>query len=447
MCSPVCGDGIVVGNELSLPTACDDHNTKSGDGCSSTCSVECGFECAGGSATTPDECHTSCGDGIVADLEQCDDGDAENGDGCSSTCAIETDWDCVRTTACGMSNCLIVVCGDGKVTGAESSDQRCDDGNTVDGDGCDGTCMVECGYVCSMGGAAKPDFCTTACGDGVIAGVEVCDDGNKQDGDGCTTKCRIEPGWDCTWAACEMSECKPVCGDGRVVGSEVGREGYCDDDNTDSDDGCSRICTVECGFACKGATSSSADHCTSSCGDGKLAVDEECDDGNLDDEDGCDATCFREADWGTHAHAARETARERERQREKERERKCACIHTDKETVFVRSGFALTKHPYASLHIPAVCINEACGLSYCLYPTCGDGVCSACVYVSVCMCLCARACVSTSIVCVHAEVMIDFVCLREILMCVSARRRGPLVGKGGVERTPTRTGKKISLLV
>ena len=95
MCSPVCGDGIVVVSNLSSK-ACDDQNTKSGDGCSSTCSVECGFQCAEGRY-----CNASCGDGIVADLEQCDDGDTENGDGCNSTCKVEPDWDCVSTTAAG----------------------------------------------------------------------------------------------------------------------------------------------------------------------------------------------------------------------------------------------------------------------------------------------------------------------------------------------------------
>ncbi|WP_437295391.1 DUF4215 domain-containing protein [Sorangium sp. So ce426] len=34
-CAPVCGDGIEAG-----PEECDDGNTTSGDGCSSTCHVE-----------------------------------------------------------------------------------------------------------------------------------------------------------------------------------------------------------------------------------------------------------------------------------------------------------------------------------------------------------------------------------------------------------------------
>ena len=43
-CVEVCGDGIF----LELTSECDDHNTENGDGCSATCTVEYGYECAGG---------------------------------------------------------------------------------------------------------------------------------------------------------------------------------------------------------------------------------------------------------------------------------------------------------------------------------------------------------------------------------------------------------------
>jgi cysteine-rich repeat protein len=61
-----CGDGTVQSAEQ-----CDDSNTVSGDGCSSTCTCE------------------ACGDGYKCKSEQCDDGNLINGDGCSSTCKIE----------------------------------------------------------------------------------------------------------------------------------------------------------------------------------------------------------------------------------------------------------------------------------------------------------------------------------------------------------------------
>jgi cysteine-rich repeat protein len=51
--------------------------------------------------------------------------------------------------------------------------EQCDDGNFIDGDGCDAGCK------------------TTACGNGVLAPPEQCDDGNSVDGDGCSATCTI----------------------------------------------------------------------------------------------------------------------------------------------------------------------------------------------------------------------------------------------------------------
>ncbi len=62
-----CGDGAVEGLE-----GCDDNNTNSNDGCSSTCLNEV------------------CGDGIVQMNEQCDDTNANNTDACSNTCMTQT---------------------------------------------------------------------------------------------------------------------------------------------------------------------------------------------------------------------------------------------------------------------------------------------------------------------------------------------------------------------
>ena len=54
----------------SIPARCDDGNTESGDGCSATCTSE-------------------CGDGVVERGEECDDGNRTDGDGCSALCARE----------------------------------------------------------------------------------------------------------------------------------------------------------------------------------------------------------------------------------------------------------------------------------------------------------------------------------------------------------------------
>jgi len=98
-----------------------------------------------------------CGDGYADPDggEECDDGNTVDGDGCSSICTIEP------------------FCGDG----ALDSGEECDDGNTVDGDGCSYDCKIE-----------------SFCGDNIIDPGEQCDDGNNSDGDGCSANCTIEVG-------------------------------------------------------------------------------------------------------------------------------------------------------------------------------------------------------------------------------------------------------------
>jgi len=44
---------------------CDDGNMINGDGCTSTCKLEKGFICTGGSTTNKDSCRDICGDGLI----------------------------------------------------------------------------------------------------------------------------------------------------------------------------------------------------------------------------------------------------------------------------------------------------------------------------------------------------------------------------------------------
>jgi large repetitive protein len=62
-CVEVCGDGLVVGKEMSVAANCDDGNSDSGDGCASTCKVECGFDCV---TAEPSVCESTCGDGFAS---------------------------------------------------------------------------------------------------------------------------------------------------------------------------------------------------------------------------------------------------------------------------------------------------------------------------------------------------------------------------------------------
>jgi cysteine-rich repeat protein len=343
VCAPSCGDGVW----SYYLEGCDDGNTMNGDGCSSTCTVEdgwvttgsfcgpsgshavcgdgrvvggeacdgeewcsalckilCGWTCSSANPTT---CNPVCGDGMRKGGEKCDDFNIVDGDGCSASCSIEAGYSCSGAAFgfyCGGDGDTCENCGSG--TRPFASSKQCDDANTVNGDGCSSSCRIECGYKCTGGSSEHADSCTAkACGDQRLGGTEQCDDGNGVDGDGCSSSCSIESGFTCLHydvsthgCGTKADVCSEVCGDGRVVGSERGRAGFCDDGDSVSSDGCSATCTVECGFACTGGSPAAPDTCISTCGDGKLAVDEECEDGNLVDGDGCTATCFREANWG-----------------------------------------------------------------------------------------------------------------------------------------------------
>ena len=149
-------------------------------------------------------------------------------------------------------------CGDGVYE--PELGETCEDGNVIDGDGCDHDCFEE------------------VCGNGVLQSElgEECDDGNTSDDDGCNGLCFLE-----------------VCGDG-VVQSGIGE--LCDDGNIIEGDGCDSACATEL------------------CGNGVLQphLGEQCDDGNLVGGDGCTSDCMRddETDWVMIRHAGNEPMNE-----------------------------------------------------------------------------------------------------------------------------------------
>lgn len=217
----------------------------------------------------------TCGDGLLEPGEACDDGNTVEGDGCA-WCAIEPGWSCEAAADCSP------ICGDGQLVGAEAQAGGCDDANTVAGDGCSDICSVESGWSCG----GEPAVCANTCGNGVIDGSEACDDANTLSGDGCVA-CKVESGWSCA----ASGACLPVCGDGQVVGSEA-QAGGCDDQNVRPGDGCSATCGVESGWSCSGQRST----CNQKCGDGVIDPGESCDDKNAASGDGCFA-CSVETGW------------------------------------------------------------------------------------------------------------------------------------------------------
>lgn len=86
---------------------------------------------------------------------------------------MRVNWIGLRSVGLGLPVCLLLsvaptteayVCGNGIVELPET----CDDGNTVDSDGCQGNCQ------------------SPVCGDGIVDPGEQCDDFNQIDGDGCS---------------------------------------------------------------------------------------------------------------------------------------------------------------------------------------------------------------------------------------------------------------------
>jgi cysteine-rich repeat protein len=206
-----CGNGVVEGSE-----GCDDGNTVSGDGCSSSCEVETAadtgnpFTCSG---TTPSTC-SLCGNRKVEAGEACDDGNTAIGDGCSSTCTVEAAYTCTADPLTP-SQSLCTSPGNGKVEGTE----QCDDGNTVDGDGCSAAGLIETGSSCFSPAPGGISTCSSP-GNGAIEPGETCDDGNTVDGDGCSAAGQIEVGFNCLAASGVTPSRCGLCGNGIVEPSE-----------------------------------------------------------------------------------------------------------------------------------------------------------------------------------------------------------------------------------
>lgn len=247
------------------------------------------------SQTVP-EAGPGCGDGeINQDDEKCDDGNTLPGDGCSGACTIEPNWECApKNGPCHTT----IVCGDGKIavddtTKPPTEIEACDDGNTEDGDGCSSDCLIKDPlYNCDV--VAMMCINTVVCGDKQVTGEENCDDGNKVSGDGCSADCNtVEPNYICGKPG---TPCKkiiiPVCGDGVLDSNEE-----CDDGNTASTvDGCTADCKLITGWVCPAAGKACLQQI---CGNGVRTPDEQCDDGNTAASDGCGADCKVELDSGT----------------------------------------------------------------------------------------------------------------------------------------------------
>mgnify|MGYP000936596673 CR=1 FL=1 len=139
-----CGNGRRDGNEQ-----CDD-GLQDNWGCRQDCSAPLkGFACWGGNKTHPDICVMNCRNLVnklrkLNPIDICDDGNTKSGDGCSSSCQRERGFVCVHTYN-SFYKCSKAVCGNGRI---ERPEEECDDFNYKYGDGCNKLCQIEPGYEC-----------------------------------------------------------------------------------------------------------------------------------------------------------------------------------------------------------------------------------------------------------------------------------------------------------
>jgi len=200
-----------------------------------------------------------CGNTIKEGVEQCDDGNKVNGDGCENDCTF---------------SCKPPPDGDPR---------KCDDGNACNGvevcsdkHVCTPGSPLADGAACGTGKVCKGGTCIDAvCGDGLTTAPEECDDSNTVDGDGCDS---------CKFSCVSTNTTRNCASKDPCVGP-----GTCDDKTHSCSKGTPLADGTVCdtGKICKSGTCVSA-----ACGDGIVGTGEECDFGTGNGPGtGCEVDC------------------------------------------------------------------------------------------------------------------------------------------------------------
>ena len=228
-----------------------------------------------------DPAKESCGDGTLSANERCDDGNTDNGDGCSSSCDVETAAaeDCAATgdeDGDGSADCADSDCAATPACAATPED--CAAAGDEDGDGNADCTDSDCAAAPAC--AATPEDCA-AVGDEDGDGDADCADSDCATVDGCFEVCddgvdnNGDDTVDCLDPTCaDAVVCESFCGDGVVDAGEG-----CDDGAANSD-----IDADACRNNCQPAF----------CGDGVFDAGEACDSGNANSDteaDACRTSC------------------------------------------------------------------------------------------------------------------------------------------------------------
>lgn len=287
----LCGNGIVDGTEQ-----CDagDANGTRGAGCTTLCTFECVIDV---NCSDDDACN---GEEVCADHK------------CTAGTALADGDSCGTGKLCRNGACTDSVCGDQFVT---APDEECDDGNSVDGDGCDnckfscvstdatrnctpadacegqGTCN-DTTHVCAAGtpqadntscgtnSYCQNGTCTPAmCGNSIVEPNEACDHGllNGTANDGCKSDCQ----WACVNAATDCTTAAPACQKNTCTQAHT-CAAVADTSKDNTSCGTNLICN---NGACVAPTAV--------CGNGTVETGEQCDfgSGNNGPGTGCESNC------------------------------------------------------------------------------------------------------------------------------------------------------------
>ena len=192
----VCGDKIRLD-----PEQCDDGGLNANDGCSKFCTIELGWTCRGDYMSV---CTPFGMDGVLVGDEECDDCNNDALDGCGPDGKVEPWWECLRWNDPEFNHPVHL-----NVTPTNISCPHRPSN------------LHEWGYT-----TTTADVCRVKCGDGLKHTLEACDDGNLVDGDGCNRFCEVEPYFKCAYSLFSKdvgpftSVCEGICGDGVLRGSE-----------------------------------------------------------------------------------------------------------------------------------------------------------------------------------------------------------------------------------